>query len=112
MKFLRWFTGLVFIVLFVIFDFFIYDGEIYFKLINVILLCAIFILYRVFVGPSPADRIVAVDILGVLTVGMLALLGLHYDQSFLLDVGLIWALLSFIASLAFAKVLEGRSLDD
>jgi multisubunit Na+/H+ antiporter MnhF subunit len=29
-----------------------------------------------------------------------------------MDIGLIWALLSFIASLAFAKVLEGRSLDD
>ena len=112
MSTLRWVLGAILMALFIYFNFFIYSGEIYVKLINVILFCSLFILYRVIVGPSPADRIVAVDILGVLTVGMLALLGLHYEQGFLMDVGLIWALLSFIASLAFAKILEGRPLDD
>ena len=112
MRVLSWIVGLLLIAAFCYFNFFIYDGEIYFKLINVILVSALFVLFRVVVGPSAADRIVAVDILGVLIVGMLALLGLHYNQGFLLDIGLIWALLSFIASLAFAKILEGRSLDD
>ena len=54
----------------------------------------------------------AVDILGVLIIGMLALFGLFYDQGFFLDIALIWALLSFVSSLAFAKILEGRRLDD
>ena len=112
MKLVRWILGLVLILAFCYFNFFLYDGPIYFKLVNVILISALFVLYRVIFGPSPADRIVAVDILGVLIVGMLAILGLYYDQGFLLDIGLIWALLSFIASLAFAKILEGRSLDD
>lgn len=112
MRILRWIIGLVLIAACGVYNFFIYDGEIYFKLINVILFSALFVLFRVFRGPSPADRLVAVDILGVLIIGMLALLGLHYDQGFLMDIGLIWALLSFIASLAFAKILEGRSLDD
>ena len=52
------------------------------------------------------------DILGVLSIGILALLGLLYDQGFFMDIALIWALLSFVASLAFAKILEGRRLDD
>ena len=112
MRLLRWLIGLVMIAAFVWFNFIVYSGEIYFKLINVILLGTLFVLYRVVVGPSAADRIVAVDILGVLIIGMLALLGMHYDQGFFMDIGLIWALLSFIASLAFAKILEGRSLDD
>ena len=112
MRLLRWLIGLVIIAAFVWFNFIVYSGEVYFKLINVILFGALFVLYRVIVGPSAADRIVAVDILGVLIIGMLALLGMHYDQGFFMDIGLIWALLSFIASLAFAKVLEGRSLDD
>ncbi len=43
---------------------------------------------------------------------MLALLGLYYKESFFMDIGLIWALLSFVASIAFAKILEGRQLDD
>ncbi len=112
MRVVRWIIGFIIILIFMYGNFFIYEGDIIVKLINVILFCTLFVLFRVIFGPSPADRIVAVDILGVLIIGMLALLGLFYDESFFMDVGLIWALLSFIASLAFAKVLEGRSLDD
>jgi multicomponent Na+:H+ antiporter subunit F len=69
-------------------------------------------LVRVILGPSAADRLVAVDILGILIIGVLALMGIYYDESFFMDIGLIWALLSFIATLAFSKVIEGRRLDD
>lgn len=112
MKLLRWLLGLLVIALFIYINFFYYNGELFIKLINVVLFCSVFILYRVVVGPTAADRIVAVDIFGVLIIGMLAILGLYYKQGFFMDIGLIWALLSFIASLAFAKILEGRSLDD
>ena len=112
MKILRWLIGLIVIGLFMYFNFIINQQELLFKLINVSLFCTLFVLYRVIFGPSPADRIVAVDILGILIIGLLALLGLYYDKHFYLDIALIWALLSFIASLAFAKILEGRTLDD
>jgi len=112
MKLLRWLLGLLIIAAFLYGNFFIYEGLILYKLINVILFCALFVLFRVLFGPTAADRIVAVDIMGILIVGLLALLGLVHNQSFFMDIGLIWVLLSFIASLAFAKVLEGRYLDD
>ncbi len=112
MKILRWSIGLIIIAAFFFFNFFVLDWHIIFKLINVLLFSALFILLRVMFGPTPADRIIAVDILGVLTIGLLALMGIFYNESFLLDIGLIWALLSFIASIAFAKILEGRQLDD
>lgn len=112
MRTVRWLIGLIIIGAFMYGNFFIYSGNIYFKLVNVLLFAALFVLYRVIGGPTAADRIVAVDILGVLIIGLLALLGMYFKQSFFMDIGLIWALLSFIASLAFAKILEGRSLDD
>jgi len=112
MRLVRWFSGLVFVAGFLYYDFFVFEGTLLVRLINVSLFCALFVLFRVIFGPSPADRIVAVDILGILIVGMLALMGLHYQQNFFLDVALIWALLSFVASLAFAKILEGRQLDE
>lgn len=112
MRLLRWIIGLIIIVAFFYFNFFIYEGDILIKIINVSLFCTLFVLMRVIFGPSPADRIVAVDILGILIIGMLALLGLHFEQDFFMDVALIWALLSFVASLAFAKILEGRRLDE
>lgn len=112
MRLLRWFSGLIIIAAFLYYDFFIFEGVLLIRLINISLFCALFVLYRVIIGPSPADRIVAVDILGILIVGMLALMGIYYDQGFFMDIALIWALLSFIASLAFAKILEGRQLDE
>lgn len=112
MKQLRWLLGLIIITAFLYGNFYIYDAPILYKLVNVILFCVLFVLFRVLFGPTAADRIVAVDIMGVLVIGLLAILGLVNEQSFFMDIGLIWALLSFIASLAFAKILEGRYLDD
>jgi multicomponent Na+:H+ antiporter subunit F len=112
MKVFRWFIGLIILLGLAYLNFFVYDGTLFLKLINVLLFSAIFILYRVMRGPTAADRIIAVDIMGVLIIGLLALIGLIYKQSFFMDIGLIWALLSFIASISFAKILEGRQLDD
>ncbi|MGE5682769.1 MAG: monovalent cation/H+ antiporter complex subunit F [Bacillota bacterium] len=112
MKLLKWIAGLLLIAAFAFFNFFLYNGDILFKLINVSLFSSLFILLRVIFGPTSADRIVAVDILGVLTIGILALAALYYNESFFMDIGLIWALMSFIASIAFAKILEGGQLDD
>jgi len=112
MRVVRWLAGVVVIGILAYLDFFVFRAPLLIKLINVSLFSALFILYRVIRGPSPADRIIAVDILGILTIAVLALLGLTYDQGFFMDIALIWALLSFVASLAFAKILEGRRLDD
>jgi len=112
MKTIRWAVGLVILGALGYLNFFVLQAPLLVRLINVSLFSALFVLYRVVRGPSPADRIVAVDILGILIIGMLALLGLFYEQGFFMDIALIWALLSFIASLAFAKTLEGRRIDD
>jgi multicomponent Na+:H+ antiporter subunit F len=112
MKVFRWFIGLIILAVLAYLNFFVYNGVLFVKLINVLLFSAVFILYRVMRGPTAADRIIAVDIMGVLIIGLLALIGLIYKQSFFMDIGLIWALLSFIASISFAKILEGRQLDD
>jgi multicomponent Na+:H+ antiporter subunit F len=112
MKLIFWIIGLAFFTAFFVWNFFFYDGELLLKLINVILFSSTMVLIRVIFGPSAADRIVAVDILGILIVGLLALTSLYYKEGFFIDIALIWALLSFIATLAFAKVLEGRQLDD
>jgi multicomponent Na+:H+ antiporter subunit F len=112
MRIVRWLLGVVILGLLAYLNFFVFRAPLLVKLINVSLFSALFVLYRVVRGPSPADRVIAVDILGVLIIGVLALIGLYYDQGFFMDIALIWALLSFVASLAFAKILEGRRLDD
>jgi multicomponent Na+:H+ antiporter subunit F len=69
-------------------------------------------LYRIYQGPSIADRAVGVDIMGILFVGITALSAVFYDLDFLMDLSITLTLFSFIGSLALAKYLEKRSLDD
>jgi multicomponent Na+:H+ antiporter subunit F len=74
--------------------------------------CCFMCLFRIGRGPSAPDRTVAIDILGIVIVGFCGLLGLATGKDFYLNVGLAWALLSFIGTIALAKFLEGRSFDD
>ena len=67
---------------------------------------------QVHIEAENADRIVAVDILGILIVGICGVLALTTGRSWYLDIGIVWALQSFIGSLALAKFLEGRRYDD
>jgi len=94
MKILRWLGGLLIIVAFIYFNFFVYNGEILIKIINVGLFCALFVLVRVVFGPSPADRIVAVEILGILIVGILGILAGGVFLINFIDHGSVFHLLS------------------
>ena len=74
--------------------------------------CGLFCLWRIMKGPTSADRAVAIDILGILVVGFCAILGIPTGRDWYIDIGIAWALQSFIATLALAKYLEGRNLDE
>ncbi len=69
-------------------------------------------LYRVLRGPTSADRIVAVDILGILVVGFCALFVIYTPRTYFMDIGIAWALLGFLGVLTLAKHLEGKGLDE
>ena len=78
----------------------------------ILLLSCLLCLYRILRGPTSADRAVTIDMLGVLIVGFCAILGISTGRSWYIDIAIAWALQSFIATLALAKFLEGKSLDD
>lgn len=69
-------------------------------------------LLRVALGPTLADRMVAIDIMGILVVGVCALLAVKLNREFLIDISLAWVFLSFIGSIALAKYLEGKKFDE
>jgi multicomponent Na+:H+ antiporter subunit F len=74
-------------------------------------LCA-FCLYRIIRGPTVADRMVGIDIFGVLVVGICAIMAITTDRMFLLDIGIAWVILSFIGTLTLAKYLSGKKLNE
>jgi len=82
------------------------------RALYILLLAAGMCLYRISRGPTAADRVVAVDIFGVLIVGFCALLTISTGRSWYIDIGIAWALQSFIGALALAKYLEGRGFEE
>ena len=80
--------------------------------LGALLLCCFLCLYRLYHGPTAPDRTVAVDTLGTLMVGFCALYALHTGSVFYLNIGIAWALLSFVGTIALAKYLEGKAFDD
>ncbi len=77
------------------------------------LLASIFLcLYRIAMGPTAADRIVALDILGTIIVGFCCVVVLQGGRDFYMNVAISWALLSFIGTIALAKYLEGKAFDE
>lgn len=59
-------------------------------------------------GPTLADRAVAVEVLGAIVVAFLVVAAMHRNEGSLIDVALVFALVSFVATLGFARyVLRG-----
>lgn len=81
-------------------------------LVIILIVCCFFCLIRAWLGKSIPDRMVAIDIMGTLAVGMTALLAVITKRSFLIDVALAWIFLSFIGTLALAKYLSHKTLDE
>lgn len=80
--------------------------------ISFLLLCMFMCLYRVGRGPTAPDRIVAIDIMGILMVGFCAIFSIITKKDLYMNIAISWALLNFIGTLALAKYLEGRGFDE
>lgn len=121
-KRIRWFIGIAAIALTLVFMFvlnipILFHHKLhyisFFKHCFLILLaCSVLCLYRVLRGPTAADRIVAIDILGILVVGFCAIIGIPTGRAWYIDIGIAWTLQSFISTLALAKFLGGKDLDE
>ena len=59
-------------------------------------------------GPSRVDRVVAFDVLTVISITFIVLVALVENRGIYLDAALVYALLSFLGVIAIARYLEGR----
>ena len=62
-------------------------------------------------GPTLPDRVVALDLMGVLSVGMIAAYAVATNEPGLLDPASVLALVGFVGTVAFARYLERRGRD-
>jgi multicomponent Na+:H+ antiporter subunit F len=61
---------------------------------------------RLVLGPTLADRVVAVDALATMAIGALVIVAVVTGQGFLLDIALAMALVVFLGTIAMAMTVE------
>ncbi|MCM1090724.1 MAG: cation:proton antiporter [Butyrivibrio sp.] len=64
-------------------------------------------LVRAVMGPRVADRLVAVNMVGTMVMVMIAVLSMYLGEDYLLDICLIYAMVSFLAVIVLTKVYIG-----
>jgi len=64
-------------------------------------------LYRLFCGPTVPDRVVALDVVNTLTISSMIILSVVLAQPVMVDVAIVYALLSFVGTLYIAGYLGG-----
>ena len=68
-----------------------------------IILCLI----RAILGPRLSDRVVAINMIGTMTIVEIAILALYMRVTYLFDVCLIYAMISFLAVVVLTKIYSG-----
>ncbi len=68
-------------------------------------------LIRAAIGPTTADRVVAINVIGTKTMVIIALVSFISRQEFFLDVSLVYALIAFVLTIGVAKYMEKGALD-
>jgi multicomponent Na+:H+ antiporter subunit F len=64
---------------------------------------------RLWRGPNLLDRVLALDLMAMLTIGICAVYAITRQQAIFVDIATVLALLSFLATVAFARYAEERA---
>ena len=71
----------------------------------------LFCLIRAIKGPTIADRVVAVNMMGTIVMVVIAMLAVYMGEGYLLDICLIYAMISFLAVVVLTKIYSGVHLE-
>ncbi len=80
-----------------------------FLIVSMIILMILILaaMIRAILGPRIADRIMAINMIGSMTIAVIAILSFYLGESSLLDICLIYAAISFVAVIVISKIYIG-----
>ena len=84
----------------------------FYGILSVLAVMLVFCLIRAVRGPRIADRLVAVNMMGTMVMVSIALLAVVKDQGYLVDICLIYALISFLAVVVLTRIYTGVYRED
>lgn len=73
----------------------------------------IIVLLRAIIGPTTSDRILALDTLGMMLIGIIGLVMMLQETVVYADIALVVAIIGFVGTITMSKFLErGVVIDD
>lgn len=82
-------------------------SALFYGILSVLALMLVFCLIRAVKGPSIADRLVAVNMMGTMVMVIIALLAVVKNQGYLVDICLIYAMISFLSVVVLTRIYTG-----
>lgn len=82
------------------------EDYLYFVILPILAISVILIFIRLLKGPSIPDRVVAVDLLVTIGIGLTAIYSILSEHSTFLDIGLLFGLIGFLGTVAYSSYLE------
>ena len=79
----------------------------FYGILSIQALLLILCLIRAVVGPRIADRLVAVNMITTMVTVMIAILAVLKEEGYLIDICLIYAMISFLAVVVLSRIYTG-----
>ncbi len=84
----------------------------YYVILPLLSIALVVVFVRFIKGPTIVDRIVALDLIVTIGIGIISIYSIIYNQPNFLDIALILALIAFLGTVAFTYYLEKRDKND
>ncbi|MGY6562162.1 MAG: monovalent cation/H+ antiporter complex subunit F [Luteibaculaceae bacterium] len=84
----------------------------YLVIFPILILSVILVFIRFLRGPSIADRVVALDLIITIGIGIIAIYTIQNNRGTFLDIALMMTLIAFLGTAAFSYYLEKRQRRD
>lgn len=83
----------------------------FYPVLVVLAIMIILCLVRAIIGPRIADRLVAVNMIGTMVMTSISILAVIMEEGYLVDICLIYAMISFLAVVVLTRVYTGVYLE-
>jgi len=79
----------------------------FYGILSILAILLVLCLIRAVIGPRIADRLVAVNMMGTIVMVSIALLAVLKKEGYLVDICLIYAMISFLAVVVLSRIYTG-----
>ena len=84
----------------------------FYGILSVLAVMLVLCLIRAVIGPRIADRLIAVNMMGTMVMVIISILSVVMNEGYLVDICLIYAMISFLAVVVLTKVYTGVYMEE